>query len=358
LKFHLDEQQTALQASVSRLLERELDTARLMAAVDGADGHDAALWQALGDLGVFGIAVPEAYGGLGLGILETAIVAEVLGAHAVPGPFLAHTLATLAIAEGGSPAQRERWLPGLASGARIGTIAVGEPGDVWQPDEWRVADAERLDGTKTHVPYPRQADVLVVGVAGGGLRLVEDLSAGVTVEALSSLDATRRTAHVHLRDVPAQPLDARAARLRDAALVLLAADAFGGARRCVDMAVDYALTREQFGTVIAGFQAVKHQLANMATDAEPARALYWYAAHATDAGLPDAPRMAALAKAHLGEVYLQAARDATEVHGGIGYTWAYPLHVWLKRAVFDRTYLGSPAVHRRRSAELAGWLAA
>jgi alkylation response protein AidB-like acyl-CoA dehydrogenase len=138
--------------------------------------------------------------------------------------------------------------------------------------------------------------------------------------------------------------------------VLLAADAFGGAACCVDMAAAYALEREQFGTVIGRFQGLKHQRANMAVDVEPARGLYWYAAHAFDAVPADAQRMAALAKAHLGDRYLQAARDATEAHGGIGYTWEYPLHVWLKRAVFDRVYLGAPAEHRRRSAALAGWV--
>jgi alkylation response protein AidB-like acyl-CoA dehydrogenase len=355
LKFDLDDTQTALQESVARCLDDELNQARLLGIVDSDDGFDRDLWETLGRLGVYGIGVPEAYGGIGLGLLDLAVVAEALGARAAPGPFLGQVLAALAIREGGTDAQRERWLPALASGERIATVALAETGECWQPDAWQLKAGPAVSGRKTHVLYPQHADLMIVGAAGGQLLLVEELAAHMTVEAIPCLDATRRTAHVTLSEAPSARLNMDASRLRDAALVLLAADAFGGASRCVDIAVAYALEREQFGTIIGRFQALKHQLANMAVEVEPARGLYWYAAHAFDAVPADAERMAALAKAHLGDRYLQMARDATEVHGGIGYTWEYPLHIWLKRAVFDRMYLGAPAEHRRRSAELAGW---
>lgn len=356
MRFDLDEQQAALQDAVAGAVDQHLDSQRLLAIVDGDDGHDPALWRTLGEMGVFGVMVAEAYGGTGLGMLEAALIAEVLGARAAPGPFLGQVLTAFAIAEGGTDAQRERWLPRLVSGEAIGTLALGEPGERWQPEQWRLPAGERLTGRKTHVLYPWLADVMVVGVGGGRLALVER-DDGVDVERIPCLDLTRRLGHVALRGAKAEPLDVAAGRLRDAALVLLAADAFGGARRCVDMAVEYALNREQFGTVIGRFQALKHQLAAVATDVEPARGLYWYAAHAFDAVPEDAERMAAVAKAHITDRFLQAGRDATEAHGGIGYTWEYPLHVWLKRALFDRTYLGTPPQHRRRSARLAGWTA-
>jgi alkylation response protein AidB-like acyl-CoA dehydrogenase len=136
---------------------------------------------------------------------------------------------------------------------------------------------------------------------------------------------------------------------------LLAADAHGGAARCLDLTVRYALTREQFGQPIAAFQAVKHQLADLATDLEPAVALWWYAAHAFDHFPERAPRDAALAKAHCTDLYDRATRVCTELHGGIGFTWEYDLHLWFRRAVFDRAYLGSAASHRLRAADLAGW---
>src|SRR5438132_245830 len=144
-------------------------------------------------------------------------------------------------------------------------------------------------------------------------------------------------------------------RARDAGLVLLAADAYGGARRCLDMTLKYALTREQFGQPIGAFQAVKHQLADLAADLDPALSLWWYAAHAYDHIPERAERHAAIAKAHLTDLYDRATRVTTELHGGIGFTWEYDLHLWFRRAVFDRAFLGEATYHRLRAADLAGW---
>jgi alkylation response protein AidB-like acyl-CoA dehydrogenase len=180
----------------------------------------------------------------------------------------------------------------------------------------------------------------------------------VRAEPIDGLDRTRRLDHIHFDAAGCERLPrgaAAAPRVRDAALVLLAADAFGGAARCLELAVGYAQTREQFGTTIAHFQAIKHQLANLALEVEPARALYWYAAHAWDHLPQESALSAALAKAHLTEVFLRTARDTVEVHGGIGYTWDCDVHFWLRRAVFDRAFLGDPALHRARVAELSGW---
>jgi alkylation response protein AidB-like acyl-CoA dehydrogenase len=145
------------------------------------------------------------------------------------------------------------------------------------------------------------------------------------------------------------------ARVRDAGLVLLAADAFGGAQRLLEMSVEYAKTRQQFGVTIGSFQGLKHQLANLAVEIEPARGLYWYAAHAFDHVREESERTAALAKAHLTHVYMQAARDSVEAHGGIGFTWECDVQIYFKRAMFDRAFLGTPATHRERAAALAGW---
>ncbi|MET0373632.1 MAG: acyl-CoA dehydrogenase family protein [Rhizorhabdus sp.] len=141
----------------------------------------------------------------------------------------------------------------------------------------------------------------------------------------------------------------------DAALVLVAADALGGAQSCVDLSVAYAKEREQFGQPIGRFQALKHQLAQMALEVEPARALVWYAGYAHDADLPDAARAAAMAKAHLADRFVSVARAAVAAHGGIGYTWEYGLNNGFRRSLFDRAYLGSPSLHRARAADLAGW---
>jgi alkylation response protein AidB-like acyl-CoA dehydrogenase len=145
------------------------------------------------------------------------------------------------------------------------------------------------------------------------------------------------------------------ARLRDAALVLLAADAFGAAHRLVRMTVEYAMTRQQFGQPIAQFQALKHQLANMAVDVDPTRGLWWYAAHVYDHAPARAERAAALAKAHITERAQQVARDAVECHGGIGFTWESDVQLWFKRILFDRQWLGTPEEHRGRIAQMSDW---
>ena len=143
--------------------------------------------------------------------------------------------------------------------------------------------------------------------------------------------------------------------MRDAALVLLAADAFGSGQRLLDMCVQYAKEREQFGVTIGHFQALKHQLANLALEIEPTRGLYWYAAHAFDHVQDESARTAALAKAHITDRTMQIARDAVEAHGGIGFTWECDVQIWFKRAMFDRAWMGTPSVHRERAAQMAGW---
>jgi len=217
---------------------------------------------------------------------------------------------------------------------------------------------DTLTGAKPNVPFASAADLLVIGVAGGGLVVVEKGAAGLGYEVMDGADRTRRFEDVTFDGTACEVLEKGAAvsgRVRDCALVLLSADALGGAQRCVDMSVEYAKTREQFGVVIGQFQALKHQLADMALEVEPSRALYWYAAHALDHAPEDAERMAAVAKAHITDGYMQVARDAIEAHGGIGFTWESDVQIWFKRAMFDRAFLGSPDRHRARAADLAEW---
>ncbi|MCG8590265.1 MAG: acyl-CoA/acyl-ACP dehydrogenase [Proteobacteria bacterium] len=358
MDFDLSEEQELLQASVGDLLENECPLARVHAIYDEEADVDAGLWRRLGELGLLGTLVPEAYGGAELGLLDTSLVAEVLGYGAAPVPFLGHALATLAVALGGGEAQKERWLPALATGEVIGAVAFAEPEGRWHPDEWQLAPEPTLSGRKLHVAGGAQADLLVVGLGGGRLGLVAGTQAGLKCIPEDGIDRTRPLAEVIFERCPCDELaggSAISGRIRDAALVLLAADAFGGATRCVEMAVDYARQREQFGVTIGHFQGLKHQLADMALSVEPLRALYWYAAHAFDAIPAAAPRAAALAFATLTDTYVQVGRDATEAHGGIGFTWEGDVHIWLKRGLFDRAMLGGPTFQRERCAQLAGW---
>jgi len=357
VNFDTSEEQELLQETVRQFVQNECPPTRVREVFDGETGHDPAFWKGLMELGLGGLVVPEVYGGAGLELVDLALVAEVLGYGGAPGPFFGHALATLALAEGGSDAQKRAWLPRLAAGEVTGSVALGESSGAWQPEQWQLTAGETLSGSKHFVPAASSADLLVVGCAGGRLALVERAAPGVRTQAYDGVDRARRMESVVFDAAPCDPLPsaAVAARLRDAALVLLAADAFGAGSRLIDMSVEYATTREQFGVTIGHFQALKHQLADMAVDLEPARGLYWYAAHAFDGVPKDAERFAALAKAHITDRAMQVARDAVEAHGGIGFTWECDVQIWFKRIMLDRAWLGAPAVHRERAAALAGW---
>jgi alkylation response protein AidB-like acyl-CoA dehydrogenase len=356
MDFSLSPEQELLQETVRAFVARECPAQKVRAIFDGERAEVPALWKGLAEIGVAGLVVPEAEGGAGLELLELALVAEELGRGAVPVPFLGHALATLALVHGGSAAQRARWLPRLAAGEARATVALAEPGGRWLPEAWRAEPAGgRLRATKCFVPEAEGAELFVVGTAGAGLALVE-AGAGVRATPEASLDRGRGLATLAFEDAAAEPLaDGAAERLRDAACVLLAADAFGAAHQLVRATAAYAMTRRQFGQPLAQFQAVKHQLAEMALAIDPTRGLWWWAAHAFDHAPADAPRAAALAKAHITERAQQVARGAVEVHGGIGFTWECDVQIWFKRVMFDRLWLGPPELHRERIAALEGW---
>jgi len=332
MDFALSEEQELLQATVRGFVEKECPAARARQIFDGERSHVAKLWQGLAEIGIAGLVVPERLGGAGLELLELALVSEELGRGVVPVPFLGHALASLAIAQGGSEAQQARWLPKLASGEALGAVAFGEL-----------------------APNVAEADVLVSARPGGALALAVAKDGGFTTTPLAGNDRSRPLSRVSVA-AGAEPL-ARGnfARVRDAALILLAADAFGAAHRLIRMTVDYSKTRQQFGQPIAHFQALKHQLANMAVDVDPTRGLWWYAAHVYDAEPARVERAAALAKAHVTDRAQQAARDAVECHGGIGFTWECDVQLWFKRILFDRQWLGTPEEHRERIAQMSGW---
>ncbi len=356
MDFGLSEEQQLLQETIGQFLANENDPNQLRARFDAEDAFDEGLWKGMMELGIGGLLVPDEFGGAGVDMVDAAIVSEQMGFGAAPGPFLGHTLAGLAIALGGSDDQKKTWLPKLATGDALATVAFGEEGGSWQPDQWSPS-GDRLTGKKVYVPYAAQADLIVVGTAGGGLALVEP-GDGTTIELFDNVDRSRRLYTVTFDGAAASALPSGAdvsGQVRDAALILLAADAFGGASRLVEMSVEYAKTREQFGVTIGHFQALKHQLANMALDTEPSRALFWYAAHAYDAVPEDREKMAALAKSHITDRFMQVSRDATEAHGGIGYTWECDVQMWFKRAMFDRIWMGSPSSHRERVAQLSAW---
>jgi len=372
MNFDLSDDQRLLEETVDKFLATECPMTRVRELFDSDEGYDDAVWRGLGEMGVLGLHLPEEVGGAGLELLELCVVSEAMGRHATPGPFFEHALAAMAIDLGGSDAQRERWLPRLSTGELRATFAIsegrgeergeesGEGGadGAWRPEQWTLGDGPVLSGEKQFVPHARGADLFVVGLAGGRFGLVEAGATGLATERVEGLDRTRRIDSVTFDNTPFDPLPGGpevANRVLDAGLVLLAADAYGGGMACVDASVEYAKTREQFGVKIGSFQALKHQLADMAVEIHPTRGLVWYAAHAFDHLPEEASAAAANAKAHVTDRFVDVARRTVEAHGGIGYTWECDVQFWFKRSLFDWAMLGDPNLHRRRTADLLGW---
>jgi len=366
MDFGLSEDQVLLKDTVHRYLETECPTTRVRSIMESDDGHDTRLWRGLAELGMPGLIVPARFGGSELEILDLALIAEERGWAATPGPFLGCAMATVALGESDSEDAKAAWLPRIASGEALPTFALGEKVGEWDAAklEARVEttpEGERLSGEKPLVPYAGVSNVILVAAHdadGPGLWLVEGDAPGIEVTPIKGNDMTRRLDTVRFDSTPAiKVASGRSAidRARDVGLVLIAADSYGGANRCLRMTAEYATTREQFGQVIGAFQGVKHQLANMATDLEPSLSLWWYTAHAMDHIRDKAERHAALAKAHLTDIYDSTVRYAIELHGGIGFTWEFDLHLWFRRALFNRSYLGGSTYQRRRATDLADW---
>jgi alkylation response protein AidB-like acyl-CoA dehydrogenase len=353
--FDLTDDQKAIRDAVTDLLRDKIDDQGALRLFNSGR-LDQELWQSLAGLGLGSILVPQDQGGLGMDFLTLAMVADALARFGAPGLVTRNALAAWLVATAADDACRRRWLEDLASGKAIAAFALLEPGGGWLSNDWSLQGA-RVSGTKTCVEWGSHADVFIVGLSGGQLSLIDAKSPGVTVTAMDSLDRGCPLADVAMAEVEASPLagERLGERLVDALLVLLAAEALGSGVRAYEMAVEYAKIRTQFGKVIGRFQALKHQLANMAVDMEPCRALYWYAAHAWNSLPEQSTRAAAIAKAHITEVAVKTARAAVEAHGGIGYTWEYPLHVFLKRAMYARAAMGAPPLHRERMAVLASW---
>lgn len=358
MEFALSSDQRLMQDSLSRTLQRRCPLDRVRTAAADVHPYATDVWTALCDLGVPGLLVPEAFGGLGHSLLDATLASEALGAAAAPTPFLGHMLATLTLSLSGNEALKAHWMPRLASGKAVGGAALSEAIAGARNDAGVVFEKGRLSGYALFALDGMAADLLIVAAKNGGVFVVPANVAGLSRTALITIDATRRLAELRFDETPAEPLLLPAGAiglLRSAAWTLIAADTLGAATRMLDMAVSYAKERQQFGRVIGSFQAVKHMCAEMAAELEPCRALVWYAGHVFDAMPAEAPLASAHAKAHLSETGTFIARTATEVHGGMGITDLLGLHYWFKRIGLNRQLLGGPDTVRAVAAALQGF---
>jgi alkylation response protein AidB-like acyl-CoA dehydrogenase len=360
MDFSLGEEQRMLQDSVTRLLDAlcPIDTVRELA--ESGQYHATALHQQLSELGISGILIPEDHGGVGLGFVEAALVAESLGAAVAPVPFVGTSImAPIALLLAGSASQKEKWLPQIAQGKTIFGVGVTEQINN-REDSGIKETSNGLKGTAMFVLDGMSADVFIIADENGSLHLIDAQAEGVSRRRLKTVDRTRSVAEVTLDSVAGEilPESNQDALLRtiDAGRLILAADSLGAAQTMQDKAIAYAKERRQFNRVIGSFQAVKHMCSEMAAELEPCRSLVWYAAYAASE-IPDEARMMAChAKAHLSEVSQLVARTATEVHGGMGFTDLLGLHYWFKRIGFNRQLLGAPELVREDAAVAQGWV--
>ncbi|HTO39937.1 MAG TPA: acyl-CoA dehydrogenase family protein [Rhizomicrobium sp.] len=358
MEFALSQDQKMLQDSVNRTLDRLCPLDRVRKAADEG-AYAADVWHGLVDLGVPGLLIPEQFGGVGLKLLDAALVAEALGRHASPVPFIGScVMAPLALLRAASPAQQEMWLPRLASGEITAGVAISEQVAGAREGAGITVQNGRLSGRALFALDFATAALFIVAGQGGTLHLVDASASGLQKTALNTIDSTRSLGELHFQSVDSEPLihGNGLAALRDAGWIMLAADTLGAGWQMIEKAVAYAQERKQFDRVIGSFQAVKHMCAEMAAELEPGRSLVWYAAHAFDAIPGDASLTAAHAKAYLSEVGRFVARTSTEVHGGIGITDLLGLHYWFKRIGLNRQLLGGPEHVRHLAAKMQGFV--
>jgi alkylation response protein AidB-like acyl-CoA dehydrogenase len=369
MDFAFTPEQALLQRTAREALGTIAPMSYVRAMMSDARGISDDVWRRLAALGWPGMLIAEEHGGAGLGMLELAIVLGEMGRVAMPGPFLGTIVGGLAIAHAGDDAQRRRWLPGIADGSRVATLALLEESARWdlegvtavaQPE----SGAWRLAGTKRFVTDAHLADVIVCAVrrADDGepaLVVVERGAARVT--AVASVDATRKVFAVDLDDVhvPADAMlrgdvPAALATVLDAARVALAAEMTGGAERVLEMTVEHAKTRRQFGQPIGAFQAVQHACADMMVAVECAKAATTYAAWAIDQRSDDAPTAAATAKATANDASRLVTAKAIQLHGGIGFTWEHDLHIYYKRSIASEPTFGDSVWNRELVASRLG----
>lgn len=346
MEFAFTDEQTMIAETVRSFFAEQATSERTRRAME-AGGLDRPLWQAFhGEMALGGIAVPEALGGAGLGMVELAIVAEAAGAQVAPLPLPALAMATAALLAGGSEAQQTEWIPRLAAGGLIPAFST---------PFLRSGSGERLTGRAEFVAYAGAADLLMLSDGADGAWLVPADAPGVRIDPFVTMDQTRPLAHVHLDNVVAEPL-ADGAAAHAAALgagwLCLAAEALGGAQATLDRTVSYARERVQFGRPIGSFQAYKHRLADMMIDIEQARSAVYWAACALDERSDDAALALHAAKSFCADTYRMCAGNMIQLHGGIGFTWEHDAHLYFKRARSIASMLGDSDWHREQVAAL------
>jgi len=357
------EDRTALTDSLRRLLTDKSSEADVRRVMETPEGYDPALWRQLAEMGIVGLIVEEDYGGVGAGPVELELVMEEAGAALLCSPLISSgVLAAGLIQALGDDDAKSRLLPGIADGSRIATLALTGAKGSWTRDGVEVSakpagDGWTLDGAASFVTHGQIADVVLVAARtsdGIGIFEVEAGANGLAVKALPTFDHTLRLADLSFAGTPARRLRASGdawdavERALDLARIALAGEEAGGAKRAMEMTVDYAKTRVQFGRLIGSFQAIKHMAADILLEAESAISAARHAARALADGATGAPAAISLASFACADAFSAVTAQAIQMHGGIAFTWAHPGHLYLRRARADAQLFGTPAAYRER----------
>jgi alkylation response protein AidB-like acyl-CoA dehydrogenase len=374
MDFGFNEEQEMLRQSARQFLQAECPMTYVRKMMDDDTGYSEEQWKKLAELGWTGLILPEEYGGAGLDMVDLVVVLEEMGRVVMPGPYLATViLGGIAIDLGGSAAQKQKYLPGIAAGSLKATLAQAEESGRWDAEGIQLAAKKSgstyvLDGTKLFVHDAHNADVLVVPARTGGrgpkgitLFLIDAKQEGVQISVLKTMDQTRKLCEVNFTNVAAGKeavlgkvnqgwplLD----RIVDRAKVALCAEMCGGAQKVLEMSVEYAKVREQFGKPIGSFQAIQHKCANMMVQVESSKSATYYAAWAVANDVPEAHLAACMAKAYCSDAYRYVSGEGIQIHGGIGFTWEHDMHLYFKRAKGSEVTFGDATWNRELVAQV------
>jgi alkylation response protein AidB-like acyl-CoA dehydrogenase len=370
MNFAFTEEQEELRNTMRAFLEAKSSEEAVREQMETEDGYDAAVWSQMAEqMGLQGLHIPEEYGGSGFSYVELGIVLEEMGRALLCAPFFSSVvLAANTLILSGDDDAKKAYLPGIASGETIATVAFTEPNGKW--DESGIAteatpsgDGYTISGTKSFVIDGHSANLVIVAAktaAGTSLFAVDGDASGLTRTSLSTMDQTRKQAKLDFDNTPATLIGTDGKgwdvleSVLDLAAVSLAAEQVGGAQCVLEMAVEYAKVRVQFGRPIGSFQAIKHKCADMLLEVESAKSAAYYGMWCAAEMNDELPSTASLAKAYCSEAYFHAAAENIQIHGGIGFTWEHPAHLYFKRAKSSELLFGDPTYHREQLAQRIG----
>jgi alkylation response protein AidB-like acyl-CoA dehydrogenase len=355
MQFGLSESQEFLKNSARQFFAGECPNAEVRRLMETETAYDAALWSKLAEQGYTGIIFPEAYGGVGLGKVELMLLMEEAGRALLPGPFFSTVVLTGSVLDAVcAPAHKKKYLEPICRGDARSTVAILESSASWDPDDVRTSAANgRITGEKLFVPDAAVADFIVV-IARNGVFIVDAKAPGLKISPMSAVDLTRKLYAVEFHNTPVEEIGATAnlPRAFDIATAALAAELVGGMQRALEVTVEYAKTRKQFGKPIGMFQAVQHQCADMYLETESSRSAVYYAGWALEENSPDSATAVSIAKMYASDAGRTVGNRSIQIQGGMGFTWENDVHLYYRRAKANETAFGDSNFHRERIASM------